>query len=398
MKTAQCVFLSHSSQDNEFVRKLAEDLKSQGIQVWFDEWEIKVGDSLNNKIAEGITSSGWLVIILSQNSVKSAWVKKELNAALESELKREQVFILPAIIEDCEIPLFLQDKKFADFRYDYYKGLDELLQPIVPGNLSVIESPKHKVVFKTKMTESDNLTRFDRVSRWAKNNRFVYPVLIFLTVMGGVAAFISDWKSIHGFFQDFSHRKPDIRLGVEQSRNPGLSLHMVISIHHLPVSRRKYLFDFGHVNRERLSIYLSAGNVFTVSLIDADGEPHPLQVPLGNGGIPTSQPIYLVCEAGVSSNSTSLRVFVNAQSVGEPVKLPFRVNLGDLDLPGGVIGSDLNGNDGASFDLYELAIYGATLTDEQIAQLVEYFIKRPRTNYVAFDGNQWMRLASFKKP
>ncbi|MCI0616783.1 LamG domain-containing protein [bacterium] len=190
----------------------------------------------------------------------------------------------------------------------------------------------------------------------------------------------------------------NIRLGVEQSRNPGFSLHMVISIHHLPVSRRKYLFDFGHANRERLSIYLSAGNVFTVSLIDADREPHPLQVPLGTGGIPTSQPIYLVCEASVSSNSTSLRVFVNAQSVGEPVMLPFRVNLGDLDLPGGVIGSDLNGNDGASFDLYELAVYGATLTDEQIAKLAEYFIKRPRTNYVAFNGNQWMRLANFKKP
>lgn len=248
------------------------------------------------------------------------------------------------------------------------------------------------------MTESDKLTRLDRVYRWAKNNIVVCVLLIFLVVVSGVAAFISDWKSIYGFFHDFSHRKPDIRLGIEQSRNPGLSLHMVISIHHLPVSRRKYLFDFGHANRERLSIYLSAGNILTLSLIDADGELYPLQVPLGNGGIPTSQPIYLVCEVGVSSNSTSLRVLVNAQPVREPVTLPFRVNLGDLDLPGGVIGSDLNGNDGASFDLYELAVYGATLTEVQIAQLAEYFIKRPRTNYVAFDGNQWMRLASFKKP
>jgi hypothetical protein len=162
MKTAQCVFLSHSSHDNEFVRKLAEDLKSQGIQVWFDEWEIKVGDSLNNKIAEGIKSSGWLVIILSQNSVKSAWVRKELNAALEAELKREQVFILPAIIDDCEIPLFLQDKKFADFRYEYYKGLEDLLRPIISENLSVIELPKHKVAFNLELNQDATFSTDDR--------------------------------------------------------------------------------------------------------------------------------------------------------------------------------------------------------------------------------------------
>ena len=48
------IFLSHSSKDKEFVRKLADDLKTYGLSVWFDEWEIKVGDSITNKISQGI--------------------------------------------------------------------------------------------------------------------------------------------------------------------------------------------------------------------------------------------------------------------------------------------------------------------------------------------------------
>ncbi len=48
------IFLSHNSQDKYFVRKLKEDLKRDGIVVWFDEDEMKVGDSLIEKISEEV--------------------------------------------------------------------------------------------------------------------------------------------------------------------------------------------------------------------------------------------------------------------------------------------------------------------------------------------------------
>ena len=135
MNKSAKIFLSHSSKDKDFVRRLANDLQSSNVPVWFDEWELQVGDSLNHKIQEGINESGWLAIVISNNSINSKWVEKELNAALTTELEKRQVFVLPIVIEDCEIPLFLRDKLFADFRTDYSSGLKTLLRRLIPEKL-----------------------------------------------------------------------------------------------------------------------------------------------------------------------------------------------------------------------------------------------------------------------
>ena len=54
------LFLSHSSADKTFVEKLAKDLEGVGVNVWFDKWEIKVGDSLTGKIEEGLQANDYL--------------------------------------------------------------------------------------------------------------------------------------------------------------------------------------------------------------------------------------------------------------------------------------------------------------------------------------------------
>ncbi len=48
------VFLSHSAKDKAVVRPLAERLRKDGLKVWFDDWEIKPGDSIPAKIEEGL--------------------------------------------------------------------------------------------------------------------------------------------------------------------------------------------------------------------------------------------------------------------------------------------------------------------------------------------------------
>jgi ligand-binding sensor protein len=116
------IFLSHSSADNEFARTLALDLRKIGLKVWFDEFELQVGDSLRGKIEEGITRSGFLAVVLSPNAVKSKWVKTEINAAFARELKKRSVFILPLLCKKCHVPLFLADKVYADFTMSYEKG------------------------------------------------------------------------------------------------------------------------------------------------------------------------------------------------------------------------------------------------------------------------------------
>ena len=123
-------FLSHSSHDKPFMRQLAGDLTSNGVDVWLDEQRIRVGDSIPEKIAQGLAESDYFLIGVSRNSVESAWVKKELNNALVEEVGRRKVQILPLKLDESKIPGVISDKKYADFSKSYKAGLEDLLNSL----------------------------------------------------------------------------------------------------------------------------------------------------------------------------------------------------------------------------------------------------------------------------
>ncbi len=81
------IFLSHSHSDKEFARRLANDLKKKGVKVWIDEAELEIGDSLIEKISEGIDSMDYLAVLLSPDSVSSNWVRKEISIAVVQGIK-----------------------------------------------------------------------------------------------------------------------------------------------------------------------------------------------------------------------------------------------------------------------------------------------------------------------
>ena len=80
-------FLSHSSVDAEVARRLARDLRAAGVDVWYDEWEIKLGDSLRRKIDAGIDAADYFLVLLSPASLKSEWVQTELDAGLVKRIE-----------------------------------------------------------------------------------------------------------------------------------------------------------------------------------------------------------------------------------------------------------------------------------------------------------------------
>ena len=123
-------FISHSAKDKTFVRKLAADLVANGVKVWLDEQRILVGDSIPEKIAQGLAQSDFFLIVVSQNSVSSAWVKKELSSALVHEIERRKVTVLPIKLDEAEMPGSISDKLYADFRGSYDEGLNKLLHSI----------------------------------------------------------------------------------------------------------------------------------------------------------------------------------------------------------------------------------------------------------------------------
>lgn len=125
------IFICHSSRDKPFVRELADRLASDGVDSWIDEMEIRVGDSLHENINGGLAKSDFLVVVLSSSSVESQWVRNELSSAASLEKLRDQgVFILPALLEPCEVPPLLLDRRYANFAEDRDAAYQELLDGI----------------------------------------------------------------------------------------------------------------------------------------------------------------------------------------------------------------------------------------------------------------------------
>jgi len=126
------IFLSHNYRDKPFVRTLAQDLSAMGVKVWLDEAELKVGDSLITKVSSAIDEMQYLGVVLSPNSVNSRWVNEELNQALIRQLSDRDKSVLPIMLADCQVPGFLRDRLYADFRDpgDYDAALRKLLTSI----------------------------------------------------------------------------------------------------------------------------------------------------------------------------------------------------------------------------------------------------------------------------
>lgn len=112
------IFINYSQKDKGFVDNLAMSLVAAKHHVWIDRWELNVGDSLTQRIEGALTESSAILVILSKNSTKSDWCKRELSAGLVRELEEKRVLVMPCVIDDCKIPLFLRDKLHANFCSD----------------------------------------------------------------------------------------------------------------------------------------------------------------------------------------------------------------------------------------------------------------------------------------
>lgn len=121
------VFLSYTSVDKEFADRLTKNLRERNVEVWAADEQIQAGDSISQKIKEGLTSSQWVIFLVSEDSMKSTYINRELELALDEEKGRERPFIIPVLIKGDQIPDPLKDKAYADFRSSYDAGLNNVL-------------------------------------------------------------------------------------------------------------------------------------------------------------------------------------------------------------------------------------------------------------------------------
>src|SRR5919107_2407114 len=127
------VFLSHSSKDKDAVRAVAERLRSDGLRVWLDDWELKPGDSIPSKIEDGLKHSRVLVLCMSADAFGSEWAQLESHTfRFRDPLNKERRFI-PLRLDEAPIKGSLAQFLFIDWlaedREQGYARLQKACRP-----------------------------------------------------------------------------------------------------------------------------------------------------------------------------------------------------------------------------------------------------------------------------
>nr|MBI3613476.1 toll/interleukin-1 receptor domain-containing protein [Nitrospirota bacterium] len=105
------VFISHNKADKVSARLLAIALVEQGVDVWFDEWSIKPGDSIAGGIEQGLAGSDVFVLVWSTDASKSNWVGTELRAYLKRRIEDNSLRIIPVMVDYTPLPILVADYK-----------------------------------------------------------------------------------------------------------------------------------------------------------------------------------------------------------------------------------------------------------------------------------------------
>ena len=108
------VFISHASEDKDsVVRPLAHALSTGGLKVWYDEFELKIGDSLRRKIDAGLANSRFGVVVLSRSFFSKGWTNYELDGLVTRAVSGEQI-LLPIWHEITKQELINDSPSLAD--------------------------------------------------------------------------------------------------------------------------------------------------------------------------------------------------------------------------------------------------------------------------------------------
>ncbi len=124
------VFLSYRSVDENWVRKLKEDLLQYGVSVWLDQDEIRPGDLFAKALEQGLENSRSVALIVSPEAIASRWVEEEYYRAISlSNTMQKSLQLIPVILRDAKLPGFLQSRNCVDFRDEtaYNQNLSKLV-------------------------------------------------------------------------------------------------------------------------------------------------------------------------------------------------------------------------------------------------------------------------------
>lgn len=126
------IFLSHSSRDKGIVEKFYLALTNSNFNLWFDKIDIVPGETIINRVNEGIENAQLLLLFISKNSVTSSWVHYEWQTYISNKLfEGKSIFIMPIILEEVEMPTSLKHYKYVSLKnISEEDAIDEICESI----------------------------------------------------------------------------------------------------------------------------------------------------------------------------------------------------------------------------------------------------------------------------
>lgn len=120
------VFISHTTADKPFVRRLSARLEKSQFQVWFDEHDLIAGDPLPERVGKALQAAKVILVVVSKESVASKWLRYELNVATDRMIKGE-CRVIPVVIDETPLPAEVIGLLYADCRKGLAQGLPSIL-------------------------------------------------------------------------------------------------------------------------------------------------------------------------------------------------------------------------------------------------------------------------------
>jgi len=135
-------FISYSSMNDPFAKRLHADLQSKGVRCWFAPEDMKIGDKIRPRIDESIHLYDKLLLVLSEHSVASQWVEQEVETALEKERRENRTVLFPIRLDNAVMEieggwpaLIRNTRNIGDFTHwkehdTYQKVFERLLRDL----------------------------------------------------------------------------------------------------------------------------------------------------------------------------------------------------------------------------------------------------------------------------
>jgi hypothetical protein len=135
-------FISYASRDQIFAERLHADLRKKDVPCWYAPEDMKIGEEFRSRVDTAIHDIDCLLLILSEHSIKSRWVQKEVETAFEKEAKENRPVLMPLRLDDAVMDMTIgwaadirRQRHIGDFTqwktHDVYqKAFDRLLRDL----------------------------------------------------------------------------------------------------------------------------------------------------------------------------------------------------------------------------------------------------------------------------